>query len=250
MNSIKFIEYLSNLFTIFVNLSILWIFWKSYFSKSLKVLSFSFGYDTFFGNNIVITIQNKSLRTFVIDKVIIVLNNGNQLILNYSNQDINLRTIEMLKSINLEYKFSDFMVNETLFLFDNIARFEIFCGSDLIISYYKNKKIFGIINKKIKKNKIIGFSNYMDEKTIISTNVKYLIRLFNDKTQNYEKIYITDSGFANKTLYSKELVSYNFFEKKYICDINTFYNYLKYNFFNNNEKWSLSLIGRYSIYTH
>lgn len=244
-NSSDFIECLSNFFTILVNLSILWIFWKSYFSKNLKVLSVSSGSDKFFGKNITITIQNRSLRTFVIDKIVVVLKNGDQLQLDYSKQDINLRTIEMFKRINLEYKFSDFMGNKSLFLFDNINRFEIICGPDVIMSYYQNKKLFGIINRKIKKNKIIGFSSYLDEETIISTHVKYLIKLFNDRTQSYEKIYVTDYGFANKTLYYKDgdkIIPCNAFEEKYIRDVDIFYNYLKDNFFNNNEKWSLSLL--------
>ena len=64
----SFLNTISIISTIFVNFSILYVFYKTYFSRNLKILSFGLKMDTFFGQEFNISINNRTLKPFVIDK--------------------------------------------------------------------------------------------------------------------------------------------------------------------------------------
>lgn len=62
-NTIKKINFV-DLSAIFVNLSILWIFYKTYFSKNLKVLSINSGFNTFFWTKYINYYSKQNIKNF------------------------------------------------------------------------------------------------------------------------------------------------------------------------------------------
>lgn len=242
------LESFNNILTILVNCGLLYVFWKTYFSKNLKILSTNFSMNKFFGKNISLIIQNKTLKTYVIDKIIIVFHNGNYIELDFSNEDFSLRTIDIFKRLTLNYNFSESTQDIDIDLMFNVNRFEIYCGDD-IIKISRDKKFFGILNNNIKKNKIITFLNFRIGDIIVSQKVKYLIQIFKNDGNIDRNIYVTSDGLADKPIFKYEgekgFVGYINFSEDIVKNIDTFGKYLKDNFFTNDEKFFIKRIDDY-----
>lgn len=186
----------------------------------------------------------------MIDRITIVLNDGKYLMLDFSEQNIASRTIEIFKRVTLKYNFSE-LTNEVNLFSVNINRFEIYCGSDIITSYFCKKKLFKLLNRKIKKKEKIGFLIYYSDNTIISPEVKYLIQKVNKDRKIDKNIYVTDCGYCSTELYKYEkeggFVGYNAFPENVVQNEDIFLNYLKNENFINDEKWLISLVGKQSV---
>ncbi|MBX9599256.1 MAG: hypothetical protein K2X04_11875 [Burkholderiales bacterium] len=205
------IEYLVPVSTLFSNVMVglvpIIVGWMRYFSTNIKVLGQTSGYDKFYGESYSLKLENKTLRSFVIDKVNVFINQENFFTIDLEKLDFEKRALEPFKQLVIKEQWTEMLSDPAKKPILYGIKFEIFCGSKVILIKYlsfwqqlKHCKIF--IRCSIKKDLMsiknrLPFWTHRFDNNIISTEVKFALHLFNENGIFERTILIAEHGLMS-----------------------------------------------------
>lgn len=186
--------------------------WMRYFSTNIKVLGQTNGYDKFYGQSYSLKLENKTLRSFVIDKINVFINPKNFFTINLEKLGFEKRTLEPFKQLVIQEQWTEIANHELnrLMMLSGI-KFELICSNKIILIHYlsikqkiKRHKLFFkyFYNKNLMKmNNQFGLikNSYGDK--IISKSVKFALNLYKEDGGLHKTILICESGFMNDCIF-------------------------------------------------
>mgnify|MGYP003527156511 FL=1 len=158
------IEYLVPVSTLFSNVMVglvpIIVGWMRYFSTNIKVIGQTGGSNVFYGESYSLKLENKTLRSFVIDKINIFINQENFFTIDLEKLDFGKRTLEPFKQLVIQEQWTEILSAHGEKSISYGIKFEIFCGSKVIL--IKNTSFW----QRLKHNKI--FIRYFTKKDLMS----------------------------------------------------------------------------------
>lgn len=204
-------KYLVPISTIFSNVMVgfvpLLIGWMRYFSTNINVIGQTGSSGVFDGESYSLKLENKTLRSFVIDKVKVFVTPEYFFIINLEKLDFEKRTLEPFKQLVITEQWTTMSEIEGKKLLLHGLKFEIFFSGKVItiknstlLQRLKYNKIFikYVIKKdltSIKNN--LTLSKHTFDNKIISRQVNFALHLFNKNGVFERTILITRHGFMS-----------------------------------------------------
>lgn len=232
--------------------------WMRYFSTNIKIIGQSYSNNTFYGKSYSLKLENKTLRTFVIDKVNVFVTQERFFTIDLNELDFEKRTLEPFKQLVIKEQWTemrDFQIESIL----TGIKFEIFCGAKVVSIKYssflqrikRSKLLYKYFAKKsiLKIQNEIVLSKRAFENTVISSQVKFAIHLFNLDGALERTILVIRSGFMSDNIILNDQkhgkVAYNALPPEEITTTEKLINYLDSELFKSSiHKFLVQEIGK------
>jgi hypothetical protein len=221
--------------------------WMRYYSKNIKVIGRSYTYDVFYGHSYSLKLENKTLRTFIIDKIKVFVNNKQFFIIDLEKQNPNFekRTLLPFKQLVVETRWTNSSNTQYERLLSTWGvKLEIRAGEETItvmctslwqkVKYKKPFIKFFVKKYRSNLNNQIVLKRITHNDNVVSENVKFAINIFKDDGVLERTILVNDDGFMNDSIFINVPKGgyVNILPKEKLKSSDTLINYLKDNVFN------------------
>lgn len=204
-------EYLVPVSTLFSNLMVglvpIIVGWMRYFSTNIKVIGQIGGSNVFYGETYSLKLENKTLRSFVIDKINVFINQENFFTVNLEELDFEKRTLDPFKQLVVKEQWTEMLNVQGKKSLLHAIKFEIFFSGRMISikssNFWQRFKCHKILIRYFTKKEIISTKNILAlsknvfDGKVMSKQVKFALHLFNKNGIFERTILVTEHGFMS-----------------------------------------------------